>query len=229
MLFKEYIQNLTKIQTFQLYSLVVILILYPYFTLIDKNYEDENFQQNITKLKNNISKLNKKIETPNFIEVLKDFESEAKKYDSLNTINFKLNKKHITIYGNSKQKEFLKYLLFCENYSYTSHIYSLSYKPQIDSKDISFSFDIAFKEKYTKKISPKDLEIIHKKISLLDKNYKSLTLQGIIDKYAILNNQLLKEGDSFGEYIIEKINNNNIVLVKNKSKTTLYLTEQKND
>lgn len=224
MLFEGYIQNLTKKQTLQLYILIAIFILYPYFQLInfDSNSVDKN--KNIMQLQANIIKMDKKLKNPNLMDVLKDFEKKASLFDSLKINDFKLNKKTITLTGKSNQNDLLRFLLYCENYNYTSSLDSLSIKHTKNKKLFSFSFDIKFKNNYSKKLSPNQLHKQYEKISLLDvKKTQNFKLQGIVEDFVIIDNNLLSKGDKYGTYEIEQINKDSVIISNSNIKKTLYL------
>lgn len=229
--FKEYIQNLTKIQLFQVYSLLAICIIYPYIKLLEIKDNSSFSNENISMLNKNIKQIDKKLQIPNFIEVLKDFESEAKKHKTLKIKSFDFDKKSITINGISNEKDLLKYLLYCENYTYSSILNSLSFKHIPNSKKISFSFNITFKKSYSKKLSDDILEkyntltsnsnIVHKQ--------SEFKLQGILNDFVIIDNTLLSKGDTYKNYKLEKINNDNVVLSKKMTTKTLFLKSIENE
>ena len=231
MAFKKYLNSLSKFQTFQLYTILTICVLFPYFKFIDikkdeKIYSNENFIQ----VNNNIKQIKEKIQLPNYIKVLKELELETKKYKSLSIQNFNINKRSININGIASKEEFLNFLIFCENYSVSARLNTLALKPITNKKNLfNFSLSIKFKKKYLPILSSDKQEDLEKKIlSLGDKKVKNkIKLQAIFDSHVIINDKLLFIGDELNGFKIKKINKDHILLSNKNVDIKLYLEEKK--
>lgn len=223
MFFKEYLQKLNGLQTFQLYTLVATFILFPYFKLIDSNEVANNINENTIHIKQDLIKLNTLLKTPDFTNVIKEFEAEAKEFSSLTITNFKIEKKSIIVSGIANQNELLKYILYCENYSYTSILKSLSIKEQKESSFINFSFTINFRKKLSDKFTSKEISTLFNSDSKSDKIFN---LQAIIGDQVVINNSPLVLGEIYNGFKLVNISSDSIQLQKDNKLKTLYLNKE---
>ncbi len=231
MSFKNYLNSLNRFQIFQLYTIIAIAILFLYFYLIDINKDTKIYNnENIKRVNKNIKELKEKLVLENNIKILKELEIEAQKYKSLNIQNFSLNKNSINLSGVSNKNDFFEFLIYCENYSVTSRLNSMSLKPAKQNKLFNFSLTIKFKEKYLSQLSTEDKEKIKKKIDSLStkKKKKEIHLQAIFNDQVIINDKLLSIGDKLKKYTIAKIYKNHILLKKDKEIKKLYIQGDKN-
>lgn len=222
MFFNEYLKNLNSFQSFQLYTIIAVLIFLPYyfFTInIDKSTSDSD--KTIVQIKQNIQDLKEKLKIPNTVKVLKDFESEAKKYTSLQIENTTINKNSITISGDSLMQDFLHYLVSIENYSSNSNLESVMFKP-LDKNRYSFSFNVTFKKTFFSKLSKVQIIELKEKITSLSNTKNTNRLQAIIDDFAIIDGEFLKKGDKYNKQVILEIKRDHIVL---SGKKKLYIDE----
>ena len=231
MLFKNYLNSLSRFQIFQLYFIISVCILFPYFKILEIKDEKTYTHDNLIQVNKNIKNIKEKIILPKPIKVLKSFEKEAKNYKTLNIKDFSINKNSLNLKGVSNQIDFFNFLVFCENYSVTSRLSSISLKPIEKTQLYSFSFSIKFKKKYLAQISKEKTKEIENKILALSssKEKPTIKLQAILNTQVIINDKFLSIGDSFNNYKIEKILNDHIIVSKDSFRKKFYLKEALND
>ncbi len=229
--FKEYIQNLSRFQLFQLYTIITIVFYFGYILLfLDKQNSVMDSNPNISNIKNNIKTIRSQINPPNIIDVLKDIEIEAKKYKELKLLDFNIQKNSIGIKGYSTLNSLLNYINYCENYSPSSRIDSLFIKPS--KKDMfDFSINIKFVKKYRQTQTLKEQNLIKTQIAKLakSKDKADIKLQAIVNDQIVINNRFYLIGDSVNGYKIDKVSKNMVYLKKDNSTKILYLQKDINN
>ena len=208
-LIENYLLKLNATKRIILYVLP-FLFLMIWFNTLPNTQKGNQTNQEGTILKKKIKELNTKISSqPKVFPLITRIETFAKENNTvIKSLKHEQGLYHIE-FTTSKQKVHT-IVSFCEYVSAFSKIEYL--KIFLNQTESTVSMKLSFDNYYHKKSQP----IVAQTLKL--KNNDSFELKAIIDHYVLINNKWFTINDTIGNYKVQKVTMNRVVLIsKNKT------------